>query len=340
MARGLAIGLGIVAVIAVIAFAVYGRAATQVIGHRFIYALDTTADPSVEPRPALDAWVQSIRNRLDEKETQSTVVVRDSQLVVEIEETDPDLVEVFAKVLAARASLAFYPVDATAAFATTLRERVLADRPPGITADVDTWIDPLTGQTVSEPYLRADDKDALVRYLRDVPVPAGRQIAYELVELANAQHPFWRTYLLETTPWLTGSSIVRARLTFAGSAPTVTIELTPGGTLRFAELTNANLGTKLAIVIEGRVRSAPIINSAIPNGEVVISMASGALVKQQIEADDLISGIQAGSLPAPLRLVTTERFEAERDDGIRWNILAILGLASVAITIVAVMRRR
>lgn len=51
----------------------------------------------------------------------------------------------------------------------------------------------------------------------------------------------------------------------------IAIQLTPEGTTRFAELTRANLGRRLAIVFQGRVMSAPVIQSEIRGGRGVIT---------------------------------------------------------------------
>jgi len=66
----------------------------------------------------------------------------------------------------------------------------------------------------------------------------------------------------------------------------VDFSLTPDGTRRFAEITGQNLGKRLAIVIDGQLITAPIIQSSITGGKGQIT---GTFTKQ--EAKDLAAKI-------------------------------------------------
>ncbi|MEZ4308098.1 MAG: hypothetical protein R3F14_08645 [Polyangiaceae bacterium] len=56
----------------------------------------------------------------------------------------------------------------------------------------------------------------------------------------------------------------------------VRVQLTPEGGERFQRATAANIQRRLAIVVRGRVLSAPVIQSEIGGGTVVITMGAGA----------------------------------------------------------------
>ena len=62
--------------------------------------------------------------------------------------------------------------------------------------------------------------------------------------------------------------------------PFIDIKLTDNGSKRFAEVTRQNIGKRLAIVIDGKLYSAPRINSAITGGEAEIT---GAFTKAEAE---------------------------------------------------------
>lgn len=66
----------------------------------------------------------------------------------------------------------------------------------------------------------------------------------------------------------------------------VNFSLTPDGTKQFAEITGQNIGKRLAIVIDGRLITAPIIQSSITGGEGQIT---GTFTEQ--EAKDLAAKI-------------------------------------------------
>ena len=73
----------------------------------------------------------------------------------------------------------------------------------------------------------------------------------------------------------------------------VQVELTPAGTTRFAEATTANVGRKMAIVVDGKVVAAPVVREAITGGRVTITLMDAAaaadLAKRLQPARDCLS---------------------------------------------------
>ncbi len=108
-------------------------------------------------------------------------------------------------------------------------------------------------------------------------------------------------YLVEKAVSLAGEEISRAVVTPDPDRPPglmVSLTLTRRGGLRFANVTGENVGRKLAIVLDGKVRSAPNINSRIPGGRASIS---GGFANDQ-EARDLAVMLRAGAWPADVRI--------------------------------------
>ena len=105
---------------------------------------------------------------------------------------------------------------------------------------------------------------------------------------------------LAERPALEGEHLTDARVGFdqLTGDPLVGFELDREGARRFADLTRANIGRMLAIVLDGQVISAPVIQGAIPGGSGQIS---GAFTVA--EASDLALLLRAGALPAPLEVV-------------------------------------
>lgn len=62
----------------------------------------------------------------------------------------------------------------------------------------------------------------------------------------------------------------------------------------------------IAITLDGLVYSAPSVNSPILNGSSSISMGAGSYAQQVEEGTDLANLLEAGSLPAPAKIVNTE----------------------------------
>jgi len=144
-------------------------------------------------------------------------------------------------------------------------------------------------------------------------VPEG----YELKELEKEK------ILVSTKAELTGEYLETADVRFDQGnfgQPIVGMKLKGDGVKKFAALTKDNVGRQLAIVLDGRVYSAPRINEPIPSGEAVIS---GHFSPD--EAKDLAIVLRSGALPAPL-IIEEERTVGPLlgQDSIRNGIAACL----------------
>ena len=83
--------------------------------------------------------------------------------------------------------------------------------------------------------------------------------------------------------------------------PAVSFSFKSAGAKKFGNATRENVGRRLAIVLDGKVISAPVINSPITGGQGIIT---GNFTVQS--ANDLALLLRSGALPAPL-LVAEER---------------------------------
>lgn len=96
-----------------------------------------------------------------------------------------------------------------------------------------------------------------------------------------------------------GGELEDARQSFGDMGePAVSFKFKKSGANKFAKATSENIGKRLAIVLDGRVISAPVINSAITGGNGVIT---GNFTVQS--ANDLALLLRSGALPAPLTVV-------------------------------------
>ncbi len=80
--------------------------------------------------------------------------------------------------------------------------------------------------------------------------------------------------------------------------PYVSIDFNSVGAKRFDQITAANVGKRMAIVLDDTVYSAPVIRERISGGSAQVS---GAFTSQ--EATDLAIVLRAGSLPAPVKIL-------------------------------------
>jgi len=106
-------------------------------------------------------------------------------------------------------------------------------------------------------------------------------------------------YLLEKKSRVGGENLIDANASFdptEGHAVSFRFDTT--GAQKFGKATSENIGKRFAVVLDGVVITAPVINSAITGGSGIIT---GNFTSQ--EATDLAVLLRAGALPAPLEIV-------------------------------------
>ena len=109
-----------------------------------------------------------------------------------------------------------------------------------------------------------------------------------------------RLYVLEANAFITGDLLENAVAARDPqyNRPVVHFELNRAGGRRFAEVTGANVGEFLAIVLDGEVMSAPVIRDRIgARGQIELTNAP------MEEARDLALVLRAGALTAPLKIM-------------------------------------
>ncbi len=148
-----------------------------------------------------------------------------------------------------------------------------------------------------------------------------------------------RLYLLKSEAELYGSAIKDARPSpYQGSDPSlsntwiVSLKMDKKGAGVFAKVTGRNIGRKLAIVLDNVVKSTPVIQSRIPDGNAMITTHE----VNPDEARDLAIVLRSGALPAPLEYVEERSVGPSLgNDSIRRGILAgLIGALAVLLFMV------
>ena len=102
-------------------------------------------------------------------------------------------------------------------------------------------------------------------------------------------------YLLQRGSVVTGRDLRNARRSQDEfGQPSVQFSLNPDGARKFEAYTRANIGERMAIVLDNRVYSAPAIRAAIADSGII----TGSFTIQQ--AEDLALVLRAGALPASI----------------------------------------
>ena len=106
-------------------------------------------------------------------------------------------------------------------------------------------------------------------------------------------------YILERAPVVTGDELVDAQPDFdQNGRPAVSFRFNPTGARKFGDYTAENIGNPFAIVLDGEVISAPVIQSHIPGGSGIIT---GDFTVE--ESTQLAVLLRAGALPAGLEFL-------------------------------------
>ena len=82
------------------------------------------------------------------------------------------------------------------------------------------------------------------------------------------------------------------------NAPQVSLTMNGVGGSRWSQITGANIGRPVAVVLDDRVYTYPTIQGRIPNGRTQIT---GQFSRQEV--DDIVTVLKSGALPAPVRIV-------------------------------------
>ena len=114
----------------------------------------------------------------------------------------------------------------------------------------------------------------------------------------------------------------------------INFELTGDGSDQFFDYTRSHIGQPLAIVLDGRVLSAPIINAAIRDSGVI----QGVFTRD--EAESLAVQMRYGALPVPLRPIDIRTIGASLgQDSVDRSLQAgLIGLLAVMIFMVVIYR--
>ncbi len=118
-------------------------------------------------------------------------------------------------------------------------------------------------------------------------------------ELRNNREVYY-LYLMKRKEQFIGKyleNIAMSRDSYGKSV--VNFKLSGKGSAIFAQLTGANINKPLAIVLDGKVESAPMINSKI-RGSGQITMGSSASLK---DARNMEIVLKAGALPVPVKII-------------------------------------
>jgi len=131
-------------------------------------------------------------------------------------------------------------------------------------------------------------------------VPQGTELLYETKADAATNRTIKTPYLVKKRALLTGAYLTDAKVQIDSqyNEPYVSIEFDKKGGRIFAQITEQNVKKRLAIVLDDKVYSAPVIQEKITGGSARIT---GNFTTE--DAHDLAIVLRAGALPAPVNII-------------------------------------
>ncbi len=166
---------------------------------------------------------------------------------------------------------------------------------PGV-SDPDRAID-LIGKTAQLEFKLVDEK---VKLDQGQDLPEDDEILYRrILDPVTGQELDREPYVVKKIAMLTGDTLTDARVSINQfNEPYVAIAFDPVGAKIFEQTTGEHVGERFAIVLDGNVYSAPVIQERIGGGRASIT---GDFTSQ--EANDLSIVLRAGALPAPVTIL-------------------------------------
>jgi protein-export membrane protein SecD len=192
---------------------------------------------------------------------------------------------------------------------------------------------------VSEPLVTTQGADRVVVELPGVTDPeAVRKLVGQTGQLAFV--PLGSTQATEGQtldpkqypPLFSGDQVASATVgTDQNGRPAVDFVLKSQGSQLFGDYTAGHVGSYFAITLDGAVVSAPVIQNAIPNGNVQIT-GGGLAGFSAKDATNLVTILKYGSLPFPITALSSQQISATL--GSQFLVQTVLaGLIGIALVL-------
>jgi preprotein translocase subunit SecD len=257
---------------------------------------------------SLRQGIETIRGRVDKfGVSEPTIIKKGTDIVIELPGLEQRDFERIKSIIGRTAQLQFKIVEDGGDYAKKVAAAVPKDGP--ITIEPDSWRGEKDGSSHEVIYFKAKDRADLEKFVGslsgELAVPGDREFGYEEVAPpgnGTSKAPgTWRAYLLYRRAGVTGEYLANAEVGFSEmGAPEVLFTMNRKGGDLMGKLTGENVSRRMAIVLDEKIMSAPVIQSQINERGRITLGSFGDPVKVQQDAKDLVAVLRSGALPAPL----------------------------------------
>lgn len=249
--------------------------------------------------------IETLRNRIDEMAVKEALISRQGSSSILIQIPGVEDVERARKMIGTTAQLEFKIVDDKDTSLAKYKDQL----PPNWVLRYESHRDK-NGGLINAPSLEAP-KDATGKNIAAIrewlkgKMDSSHEVLFEEVEDAKKLETRYKSYVLFRTTSLTGDTITDARVNIdqQQNRPYVSINFDRHGAVLFGKLTGDHVKERMAIVLDNKVKSAPVIQTAITGGRCMITLNAMAGYNELFkEAQDLAVVLRAGALPAPVKI--------------------------------------
>ena len=138
-------------------------------------------------------------------------------------------------------------------------------------------------------------------HMVDHSAHGGASSSSSLLEYTRGDEGSGRKIAVKNEVSVSGEDLIDAQVSTDNQSGEIGVSLrfNKRGARKFAEISASSIGKQFAIVLDGKVLTAPVFRSAIPDGHASISGGFRTIK----EANELALLLRAGSLPAPLKVI-------------------------------------
>lgn len=188
----------------------------------------------------------------------------------------------------------------------------------------------LIGKTAKLEFKLVDENAAPNDIMKGIAPPGDEIVPYADPATAPGGVP---AIAVKRLGGIKGDQLTNAKQAFGqqGNEPVVTITFNQQGGAKFAELTQRNVNKQFAIILDGKVLSAPNINEPILGG---VAQISGSFTVES--ATQLAIALRSGALPVDLKVVEERTVGADLGaDSIRKGLIA-MGIGSLLVVLLMI----
>ncbi|WP_353683790.1 protein translocase subunit SecD [Thermodesulfovibrio sp. 3907-1M] len=147
--------------------------------------------------------------------------------------------------------------------------------------------------------IKAGEEEAFLNQWKN-RIPESDEIVFQKIINKETGEVYKRPYIVKKETLLTGDLLAEAHVSIDQrfNEPYVSLRFNDAGAKIFEEITAKYVKQRLAIILDGNLYSAPVIQEKIEGGNAQIT---GSFTLE--EAKDLAIVLRAGALPAPVKLI-------------------------------------